>query len=242
MGDSRESRYAGEMRDAAMDPVGRTLDEAGARWRSMQPEPRPVRAALFETTSPSGVMSRLGTRRWAFVAGAASMAAVLAGVTIALPLLIPRAGGGVGSTPGYYPTGKENCPITRPEPDFSPKAGYPAAIGKAWYGSDDLYVMLDKNGEDWSGLPKSELGLTQKTFWYRFGYDSMREPEPDIRVSGVRLDGPGAFRFDDATHANGDFGSAMLVGVDFPSVGCWQIGAVYRGDDLTYVVWVGEGG
>lgn len=64
------------------------------------------------------------------------------------------------------------------------------------------------------------------------------EPEPAITVVGTRLDGPGTFTAGPGTNASADFGEAMLVGVEIPTAGCWQITASYRDAVLSYVVWI----
>ena len=33
-------------------------------------------------------------------------------------------------------------------------------------------------------------------------------------------------------------GEAMLVGIEFPTAGCWQLTAEYRDAVLSYVVWI----
>ena len=35
-----------------------------------------------------------------------------------------------------------------------------------------------------------------------------------------------------------DIGSAMLVGIDIPAAGCWEITGQYKGTTLSFVVWV----
>ncbi len=63
------------------------------------------------------------------------------------------------------------------------------------------------------------------------------EPVPALTVVGTRLDGPGTFTAGPATNAaRDDFGEAMLVGVEIPSPGCWQITASYGDAILSYVV------
>ena len=48
---------------------------------------------------------------------------------------------------------------------------------------------------------------------------------------------PGTFTAGPATNAaRDDFGEAMLVGVEIPSPGCWQITASYGDAILSYVV------
>jgi hypothetical protein len=31
-----------------------------------------------------------------------------------------------------------------------------------------------------------------------------------------------------------------MTGINFPTIGCWQITAHYEDDELTFVVWVGQ--
>jgi hypothetical protein len=65
------------------------------------------------------------------------------------------------------------------------------------------------------------------------------EQVPLITVSGRRLDGPGTFTFGPGTNAtSSDFGEAMLVGIEVPTAGCWEITGRYRGAELSYVVTV----
>jgi hypothetical protein len=91
--------------------------------------------------------------------------------------------------------------------------------------------------------------LTAKVFWWRVGYDWRTEPQPYLTITGKRLDGPAPplmvmtrQRPDgsvaQATHAiMGNF-VAMLTGVYVPTPGCWEITGDYRGDKLSFVVWV----
>lgn len=64
-----------------------------------------------------------------------------------------------------------------------------------------------------------------KTFWWSLEWPGIRgEPEPALTVVGTRLDGPGAFPAGLATNAaRDDFREAILVGVQIPTAGCWQI-------------------
>jgi hypothetical protein len=32
----------------------------------------------------------------------------------------------------------------------------------------------------------------------------------------------------------------MVVGIDFPTLGCWEITGHYEDDELTFVVWVSK--
>ena len=136
------------------------------------------------------------------------------------------------------------CPVTKPpSPAFIPPEPYranPPIASEFWYGSPDLWTLLPENGV-WRELPYSEkTGYTQKVLFWRDGYDPAFEPQPALTLSGVRLDGSGeTFITSETTHAMGaDIGSAMLVGVEIPTEGCWQFTASYKGDDLSYILQV----
>lgn len=141
----------------------------------------------------------------------------------------------------FLSAGEDPCPVTRPpdrpfEPPGSPAASFE---GLFWYGSDSLSTQLPLDGE-WRGLPLSERGYTQKIFFSSEGYDWREEPLPALTVSGRRLDGARE-RFEEQEATNGfhpDVGSFMLVGVDIPAAGCWQITSLYAGHELSFVVWV----
>jgi hypothetical protein len=77
-------------------------------------------------------------------------------------------------------------------------------------------------------------------FWWRDGYVWTDEPEPDLTVTGERLDAKAPpLRASKATNAYaGDIGSAMLVGVNFPTAGCWKVTGKYKDAELSFVVWV----
>jgi len=108
-----------------------------------------------------------------------------------------------------------------------------------WYGSDSLWTAIPQHGI-WEALPRNPGGYTQKVFWWRDGYIWNEEPEPELTVTGERLDSPApALHGSKATNAYaGDIGSAMLVGVDIPTLGCWKITGKYRKAELSFAVWV----
>jgi hypothetical protein len=92
----------------------------------------------------------------------------------------------------------------------------------------------------WSDLPHNPEGYTQKLFWWSEFFSLKNEPEPDLMVFGKRLDEEApALKVSKATNASAaDIGSAMLVGVDFPTAGCWEITGQYKNSELSFVVWV----
>jgi hypothetical protein len=141
---------------------------------------------------------------------------------------------------------KEICPVTQPqEPPFIPPLPYPPEVpyeGQFWYGTDDLWTMLDVEGT-WWGLPyhnhRDEKGhFGQKVFWWNKGYDSQAEPVPEFKVTARRLDGSTqSFETLEATNAyTPEFGLAMLTGVEIPALGCWEFTGSYQGHELSFVV------
>jgi hypothetical protein len=135
-----------------------------------------------------------------------------------------------------------DCPITVPQvPSFVPPAPYDQ-LGfedEFWYGSNALWTAIRQNGT-WEALPHNPGGYTQKVFWWRDGYSIGEEPEPALTVTAERLDGDAPMvTASRATNASaGDIGSAMLVGVDLPTLGCWRIIGTYGEEELSFVVWV----
>jgi hypothetical protein len=134
------------------------------------------------------------------------------------------------------------CPVTVPQdPPFTPPQPYSdmGFQGDFWYGSSSLWTAIPQNGI-WSGLPHNPEGYTQKVFWWWDGYDWTEEPEPNLTVTGERLDASAPpLIASKATNAYAsDLGSAMLVGVDFPTPGCWKITGKYADAELSFIVWV----
>lgn len=140
-------------------------------------------------------------------------------------------------------TPPEDCPVTTPgKVAFqAPKPYAPDAPwdGIFWYGSEGLWTALHTNGV-WSGLPQNSDGYGQKIMWWSDRYSLKDELQPALVVSGRRLDGKALpLRTYGATNASAeDIGDAMLTGVEFPTLGCWEITGQYKKTGLTFVVWV----
>jgi hypothetical protein len=129
-----------------------------------------------------------------------------------------------------------------PNPPFTPPAPQRAIPAGQffWYGTEALWTTLPISGA-WNGLhPYSSetKGYRQKVFWWRQGYNAKTEQKPKLIVTGRRLDGDApSFAVSDATNAYApDIGSAMLVGIDIPTHGCWEITGHYSGHTLTFIV------
>ncbi len=111
--------------------------------------------------------------------------------------------------------------------------------GLFWYGSEHLWTALHDDGV-WAGLPEHEHGYTQKIMWWSTLYNLPDEPQPELIVSAKRLDGDApSLGFYGATNAMADdIGEAMLTGVEFPTLGCWEVTGQYKKTSLSFVVWI----
>ncbi len=136
-----------------------------------------------------------------------------------------------------------NCSVTLPDTS-SFKPSIPSLPtepfpGEFWFGFESLWTSLPSDGV-WSSLPHNADGYTQKIFWWSERFSLKDELEPDLVVFGERLDKDASpLKVSKATNASAsDIGSAMLVGVDFPTSGCWEITGQYKKTGLTFVIWV----
>jgi hypothetical protein len=79
--------------------------------------------------------------------------------------------------------------------------------------------------------------------WWRQGYDWRKEPTPKLKITGRRLDSqapPLDVDGPNAVGANGSPGNYMMVGLTFPTIGCWEITGHDESVELKFVVWVAK--
>lgn len=135
----------------------------------------------------------------------------------------------------------EGCPVTTAAQGsrFVPPAPYWSEErneNQFWFGTDTLWTNLPADGV-WS------MSGFAKSFWWRQFYDSHKESRPKLMVTAKRLDGLApVVKADDATNAFPSPRSAMLIGFDLPTTGCWEITGHYEQDELTFVAWVVQNG
>ncbi len=128
------------------------------------------------------------------------------------------------------------CPVTTPAQQASYLPTITDYEGRFWYGTPALWTNLPTDGI-WHGLPQNGDGYVQKAVFWREGYSASEEPNPDLIVSGRRVDGSSErFSYSDATHGWDETGNFMLQGITIPTEGCWEITAKYQDSLLTYVV------
>jgi len=139
-----------------------------------------------------------------------------------------------------------SCPVTTPPAvTFKPPPGYELGNRSFWIGTEKLFTAIRTSGEVWGWGPRAPghendvQPLTAKTFWASVNFNYRNEYPPNIKVTGKRLDGdaPPLLTMR-PTNAFPGPTAAMLVGVYVPTPGCWEITAEYRGEKLSYIVWV----
>ena len=137
-----------------------------------------------------------------------------------------------------------SCPVTRrPDPPFVPPPPHPAKeIGSFWLGTNALWTSLAEDGI-WRGIV-SPRGTRNKFWWWREGWEwdtDLRANEPGLIVTARRLDGDAPLvRAPRVTNGKLGSGWAMLLMLELPTTGCWEISGNYRSEYLTMVVWVPE--
>jgi hypothetical protein len=112
-----------------------------------------------------------------------------------------------------------------------------------WIGTEELWLCLPKKGEKWGWLPRtpdhSTPDLTAKIFWGSADFDYHKKEDYSLKVTGRRLDGDAPpLVVSKVTNALFVPHAAMLTGVYAPTPGCWEITGDYKGQKLSYVVWV----
>ena len=141
----------------------------------------------------------------------------------------------------------EACPLTiPPQPGLIPPEPYPpeapALYQAVWYGTSALWTMLDPDGEVWAGLPVANGVLGQKWIWWSDASTRTAEPTSSITVTGRQLDGSASLEAMAGGPGNNgfreDIGSFMMVGIEIPAAGCWELTARSGDAELSYVVLV----
>ena len=145
---------------------------------------------------------------------------------------------------GQHPVAPASCPVTLPpQVPFTPAGEHKMDQNDKsfWLGTDKLWTTLPTSGEVWGWGPRApdSRDLTAKVFWGSVDFDYRRKEDYDLKVTGRRLDGEAPpLWVDRVTNALFVPHAAMLTGVYVPTPGCWEITGDYRGEKLSFVVWV----
>ena len=141
-----------------------------------------------------------------------------------------------------------SCRVTVPPANpFTPSGPYELGEKSFWLGTEKLWTVLRKSGVWWwaphaPGREHQVQPLTEKTWWMSRDFNYREEYPPELKVTGRRLDGdaPPLLTLT-PTNAFPGPAAAMLSGVYVPTPGCWEITGDYKGQKLSFVVWVKQG-
>ena len=130
------------------------------------------------------------------------------------------------------------CETSLPDANNLPNSLVSGHEEFVWVGTPDLAAMIPVNGH-WTGMgPEHHYG--DKWWWWRDGYRAMEEPDPELVITATRLDGTSPpILIQSTTNAFGPNWDRMLVGMEFPAPGCWEVIGTYRDQTLRFVFRVG---
>jgi hypothetical protein len=136
----------------------------------------------------------------------------------------------------------DDCPVTLPtEPLYVPpgqKATEPGGV--FLYGTDALFTQIYSDGR-WRGI-RSESGTRNKSAWFRKDAEWGGERPYQLVVTAKRMDAKGPLltvpRVTNMLVGKEQKEVAMLLMVELPERGCWEVTGNYKSDSLSFVVWV----
>jgi|SRR5215831_4267929 len=131
-----------------------------------------------------------------------------------------------------------SCPPTQPPAvPFTPPGEREGGCDPDtfWVGTEKLYQCIPKSGDRWAWAP----GTGEKIFWGSAAFDLHKNEDYSLKVTGRRLDGDAPpLVVEGVTNAIGKPHDFLLTGVYVPTPGCWEITGEYKGDKLSFIVWV----
>lgn len=131
------------------------------------------------------------------------------------------------------------CHVSLPETGELPEAVQESPEGFKWVGTTSLAAQVPQDGH-WSAMGP-EYNYRDKWWWWREGYRAREETQPKLSITAKRLDGPApSVEISNATNAFGPGWDRMLVGMEFPTAGCWEVIGSYHDQELRFVFQVGS--
>ena len=129
------------------------------------------------------------------------------------------------------------CPVSTVSADTAVK-DWEVTAKYAWYGSEDLAAWIPKHGH-WNGMGLQQ-NYRNKFWWWQKDFDTRKGGKPALTVSANRLDAYAEPVFiDDATAGYNVTLNAILVFMEFPALGCWEVIGDYQGQQLKIILKVG---
>lgn len=136
----------------------------------------------------------------------------------------------------------DDCPVTLPtEPLYVPPGQKAAEPGGVFlYGTDALFTQIYSDGR-WRGI-KSESGTRNKSAWFRKDAEWGGERPYQLVVTVKRMDAKRPMltvpRVTNMLVGKEQEEVAMLLMIELPERGCWEVTGNYKSDSLSFVVWL----
>lgn len=136
------------------------------------------------------------------------------------------------------------CPVTVSGVlAFTPLAdapeGPPPVSDEVWYGTPDLWTLINPEGE-----VNSKRWLEgDRTFWWSQNFSPDNPGE--VSVTAEQVNGSASAVQASETAGTGfnpfmlqpTHESVTMIGIELPESGCWELTAEYKGSTLSYVIW-----
>lgn len=135
------------------------------------------------------------------------------------------------------------CEISLPEAENLPDSISDPNQGFIWVGSPALAALVPEGGL-WNGMGPQHH-FRDKWWWWREGFNAYDEPKPELEITAILLDGDAPpVHVGNATSGmsahNPPRWHRILIGMEFPKPGCWEVTANYHGHELRFVFLVGR--
>lgn len=137
----------------------------------------------------------------------------------------------------------DDCPVTLPtEPLYVPPGQKAIEPGGVFlYGTDALFTQMISSDGRWRGI-KSATGTRNKSAWFRKDAEWREERPYQLVVTAKRIDAVGPMltvaRVTNMLVGKEQEEVAMLLMLELPERGCWEVTGNYKSDSLSFVVWV----
>lgn len=135
------------------------------------------------------------------------------------------------------PTNAFECAVSLPEIGDLPDTMQEADGNFVWVGNGKLAARVPRDGL-WTAMGP-QYNYRDKWWWWKEEYRA-KVDAPNLVITATRLDQPSQVVVRNATNAYGPGWDAMLVGMEFPSPGCWEVVGRYHDEELRFVFKVGN--
>ena len=134
-------------------------------------------------------------------------------------------------------TKSQDCNVSAPNLD-DPRGAIRSGELYGWFGSEELAALIPQNGQ-WISMGKQH-NYRNKFWWWHNGYNADSRSEEFLILEVKNIETGESYTVDNATNArtgSDDYEwNSMLIGLEFPSSGCWKITGKHNDQELDIIV------